>query len=306
MVKRTLVSFVMLLFCLSFVFSISQTLEQADALYWNDRLEDAEQLLNDALQTTTNPTEKAELLWRWSRVTLAMGDEREVLGADDDELFATYEKAERYALDALDLAELPFAIVYKASSVGRWGETKGPLNALSKAKPMRDDFTHLIDGMGVTDNTISWYVMGQLYFQLPGWPLSFGDLATAISYTRKALDTIPSQRLYPGHFKALAEMLWKRDWSASKRNSELKSMEKDWKKASGKSTLDQHAYYEGANGVSGVPFYSPIALNKMSDRQEAVMVLQYALSKYDVWPFHSRADKRNHDEILALLKEWGF
>ena len=306
MVRKFLVISVLLIFGISSIFAITQQLEQADALYWNDRLEDAEALLLQTLDTAGTATEKAEVLWRLSRVTLAMGDEREVLGASDDELFATYEKAEKYALDALALAELPNAIVYKASSIGRWGETKGPLNALSKAKPMRDDFTYLIDSKGVTDNTISWYVLGQLYFQLPGWPISFGDLDTAISYTRKAIDTIPATNLYPGHFKALATMLWKRDLSASKRNSELKSMEKDWKKAAGKSTLDQHAYYEGANGADAKPFYSPVALNKMSDRQEAGMLLQYALAKYDVWPFHSRADKRNHEEITALLKEWGF
>lgn len=306
MVRKILISFVLLFTCVSFAYSVPQAVKQADSLYWADRLEEAETLLLDELQTTTNTTDKAEILWRLSRVTLAMGDEREVLGASDDELFATYEKAEKYALDALALAELPDAIVYKASSIGRWGETKGPLNALSKAKPMRDDFTHLIDAMGVTDRTISWYVLGQLYFQLPGWPISFGDLDTAISYTRKALDTIPPENLYPGHFKALAEMLWKRDLSASKRNSKLKSMEKDWKKAAGKSTVDQHAYYEGANGASAIPFYSPVAMNKMSDRQEAVMLLQYAISKYNVWPFHSRADKRNLEEIEGLLQEWGF
>lgn len=306
MKRKLIVSLIVLLFTVSMAFAVSQTAEQADALYWNDRLEEAETLLLQGLSSTTNKTEKAEILWRLSRVTLAMGDEREVLGASDDELFATYEKAEKYAMDALAMAELPDAIVYKASSIGRWGETKGPLNALSKAKPMRDDFTYLIDTMGVMDRTISWYVLGQLYFQLPGWPISFGDLDTAISYTRKALDTIPAENLYPGHFKALAEMLWKRDLSVSKRNSELKSIEKNWKKNSGKSTLDQHAYYEGAGGPSAMPFYSPVALNKMSDRQEAVMLLQYAVAKYNIWPFHSRADKRNLEEINALLKEWGF
>jgi tetratricopeptide (TPR) repeat protein len=284
----------------------ASVLDQADALYWHDEYDEAKTLLSQSLATATDSQMKAELLWRLSRVTLAMGDEREVEGASDDELFAIYEEAERYAMQSLDLRELPMAIVYKASSVGRWGETKGPLNALSKAKPMRDDFTHLIDELGITDNTISWYVLGQLYFQLPGWPISFGDLNTAISYTRKAVDTIPDTVLYPGHFKALATMLWKRDWSASKRNSELKKMEKDWKKEAGRSVVEQHRYYEGSQGPKAIPFYSPVALNAMSDRQEAGMILKYAVAKYDVWPFHSRADTRNRDEIEDLLKEYGF
>ena len=44
----------------------------------------------------------------------------------------------------------------------------------------------------------------------------------------------------------------------------------------------------------------------MSDRQEAQMVLAYAIAKYEVWPFHSRSDKRNYDDMKALMQEWGF
>jgi len=306
MKKKLFLTVALFVLCMSLVFAVSATLEQADSLYWLDRLEETKSLLQNTLETTVNPSDRAELLWRLSRATLAIGDERKEEGASDSELFAIYEEAEQYAMDALAYGDHPDALVYKASSIGRWGETKGPLNALSKAKPMRDDFTYLIDTLGVMDNSVSWYVLGQLYFQLPGWPLSFGDLDTAISYTRKAVETIPSHVLYPGHFKALAEMLWKRNNSASKRSSNLRSMEKDWNRAAGKSVVDQHAYYEGAGGQNAVPFYSPVSLSKMSDRQEAVMLLQYALAKYDVWHFHSRADKRTRSEIEALLKDWGF
>lgn len=280
-------------------------LDQADALYWNDRLEEAKDLLVRALPGTTDPVQKSEILWRMSRATLSIGDERKSEGASDSELFALFEEGEAYANQALEAAQLAMAYVYHASNIGRWGETKGPLNALSKAKPMRDDFTRVIDGMGESDNTIAWYVLGQLYYKLPGWPISFGNLDTAISYTRKAIDTIPSERLYHGHFKALAEMLWKRDQSVSKRNSSINSSQRDWNKAKG-STLDQHAYYEGSGGPSAVPFYSPVALNKMSDRQEAVMLLKYASAKYDAWPFHSRADKRTFQEIQEMLGSFGF
>ena len=287
------------------LFADEATIKEADSLYWNDRLEEAKALLEKTIPNTADAKMKGELLWRLSRVTLAIGDELREDGATDDVLFATYEEAESYANQAIAAAPIAGAYVYRASSIGRWGETKGPLNALSKAKPMRDDFTYVIDTMGITDNSISWYVLGQLYYKLPGWPISFGDLNTAISYTRKAIDTIPKENLYHGHFKALAEMLWKRDLSTSKRNSSFNSMQKDWNKAKG-STLDRHAYYEGSEGPGATPFYSPVALNKMSDRQEAGMILKYAMHKFESWPFHSRADKRTYEDIKAMLSEWGF
>jgi len=305
MQRKTIIALIVVLFSLSILFASNVHIKEADDLYWKDRYEEAKSFITTELTKTNDAQEKAELLWRLSRATLAIGDELKEEGASNDVLFATFEEAEKYANEALEYKPLAWAYVYRASNIGRWGETKGPLNALSKAKPMRDDLSYVIDTLGVLDNSIAWYVLGQLYYQLPGWPISFGDLDTAISYTRRAIDTIPSHALYPGHYQALAKMLWKRDYSSSKRNSKIHGFQKDWNKSK-KGDLDKHAYYEGANGVRAVPFYSPVALNKMSDRQEAQMLLTYAIAKYDMWPFHSRADTRNYLEIKSLLKEWGF
>ena len=189
MKRQAMIIAVLGIFCVSTLGAITASLERADSYFWYDRLEEAKELLLETLDRTTNDQQRVEVLWRLSRVTLSIGDERDEEGASDNELFSIYEEAEQWAMQALEIAEHPKAIVYKASSIGRWGETKGPLNALSKAKPMRDDFTYLIDTMGVDDDTISWYVLGQLYYQLPGWPISFGNLNTAISYTRKAVET---------------------------------------------------------------------------------------------------------------------
>jgi tetratricopeptide (TPR) repeat protein len=305
MIRKSLLACVVLVVCSTVLFAANPVLKQADDLYWGDKYEEADALLLSALATESDLVEKAEILWRLSRVTLGIGDELGEVGASKDELFAIYEKAETYAKDSLAANPTAWGYVYKASSVGRWGETKGPLNALSKAAPMKEDLSKVIDIYKAYDISVSWYVLGQLYFQLPGWPLSFGNLEYAISYTRKALDTIPSHTMYPGHFKALSEMLWKRNWSASTRNSKINAYQKEWAKT-GKSELERNIYYEGANGSGQVPFYSPVALNKMSDKQEAVMLLQYAVSRFPTWPFHSRADNRSFAEIQALLKEYGF
>ncbi|MHC1693325.1 MAG: hypothetical protein AB9828_09905 [Sphaerochaetaceae bacterium] len=280
--------------------------DKADKLYWADSYEESQTVLLEALPASNDPIEKAEILWRLSRVTLGIGDElNETNSATKDELFAIYEKAQAYAEEAIALHSSADAILWKASSIGRWGETKGPLNSLVKAKGMKIDLATIVDDLGVLDNSEAWYVLGQLYYQLPGSPISFGNLEAGISYTRRAVDTIPANLVYPNHFVALAKMLWKRNWSASTRDSKISTMQKEWnKKKDG--NLAKYWFYEGANGPGVKPFYSPVALNKMSDRQEAVMVLQYGKNKYNAWAFHSRGDKRGLETIDMLLKEYGF
>ncbi|MDC7246291.1 MAG: hypothetical protein PQJ47_10345 [Sphaerochaetaceae bacterium] len=280
-------------------------LNEMDTLFINDKLDECRDMIDDAIEKTNDPVELSELYWRLSRVILSIADELEVLGAQEDELYSLFEEGEMYADKSIELHENAPAYVYKASNIGRWGELKGPLNALSKADPIRETIRYVVNDLGDMDQTIGWYVIGQLYYLLPGWPISYGNQDIAISVARKAVDTIPKKMLYPGHFKALAVMLWDRNWSSSKRNSKIKSIERSWKKESD-DPFEQTYYYEGSQGVKHVPFYSSVALNKMSDRQEAVLLLNYALAKYEAWPIHTRGDKRNKAEIDNLLKEWGF
>ncbi len=302
MKKMIALMIIVLITTFSLSASFADTLADIDSLDYHDKLNEEKAAIEAALQKTSDPVEQSELYWRLSMVTLHIADELEENGAGEDTLFAMFEEGEAYADKSIALHENPDAYVWKASNIGRWGETKGPLNALGKANPIKETITYVVNDLGVQDQTIGWYVIGQLYFKLPGWPLSYGDLDTAISMARKAIDTIPEDKLYHGHYKALAEMLYKRDWSASKRNSKIKKMEKDWKEES--DTFEKHFYYEGAFGPDYVPAYSSVALNKMSDRQEAAMVLMYAQQKYDVWPVHSRADQRNIVKIENLLKDY--
>jgi len=285
--------------------NIDNQLKEIDRLFAYDQLDDCRTMIEDTLAQTDDSIEQSELYWRLSKVILSIADELEVEGAPEDQLFALFEEGEMYADKSIDLHENAPAYIYKASNIGRWGELKGPLNSLSKADPIRETIQYVVNDLGDTDQTIGWYVIGQLYYLLPGWPISYGNQDIAISVSRKAVDTIPSNMLYPGHFKALATMLWDRNWSASKRNSKIKGIEKSWKKES-KDIFEQTYYYEGSRGVKHVPFYSSVALNKMSDRQEAVLLLRYALAKYDAWPVHTRGDMRNKAEIENLLKDWGY
>ena len=119
---------------------------------------------------------------------------------------------------------------------------------------------------------------------------------------RKAMETLPSKLLYPGHYKKFAEELYSRNWNASKRSKEFKKMESDWKSST--TTVEKYRYYEGKDGGKVQPFYSSVALTEMSDRQEALMVLAYVKAKYKVFNNLQPSDAENMAEIEKLYSEW--
>ncbi len=285
--------------------SIQGEIQEIDSLITYDKYEDAKALAEKTITQTFDKKELSELYWRLSKITLSLADEEEILGATEDQLLEYFLEGEAYADTSIAYYESAPGLVYKASNIGRWGETKGPLNALSKANPIKDTIEYVVNDLNRLDQTIGWYVIGQLYYQLPGWPLSYGNNGIAVSVTRKALDTIPENELYAGHFKGLAAILWDRDWDAKKRNSKIKSMEKSWNKEKD-DIFEKHFYYEGSKGEKFTPFYSSVPLNKMDDRQEAVMLLQYGISKHNAWPVHTRGDMRTLQEMKELLTNWGY
>ncbi|WP_321301497.1 hypothetical protein [uncultured Sphaerochaeta sp.] len=273
---------------------------RADELYEIDAFTQAEGLLEEQLAGVTNDADRAEILWRLARLQVSLGDE---LDEDDkDGRFAFYEKGEQYALQSIEANTSWEGYLWKCSNIGRWGQTKGPLNALGKAKGMLEDLTTIVNTLGVLDSSETWYVLSSLYDELPGGFISFGNKEWAVSYMRIAMDTIPSHLYNPGHYLKLAEELYARDWSASKRSKEMRSMEKDWKK--GSTNLEKYRYYEGKDGGKSKPFYSSVTLDKMSDRQEAVMVLSYALAKANILGPVKASDADVVEEIQELINDW--
>ena len=272
----------------------------SDYLFYT--LEDYEQdesYLAQAFESASDDSEKSQILWRQSRNVLTQGDN---LDEDDKQgRFEKYEEAEALAIESIRLEPNADAYHWKSSAVGRWGQTKGPLNSLSKARAMLEDVKMVVDTFGY-DYTDAWYVLGILYNQLPGWPISFGDTNAAISYMRRSLDTrIQGRGLFLTLFQELSDQLYDRNWDAKKRTKEFDKMKKSYDKETVPS--EKMKYYEGAEGADGVPFYSTVPLSRMSDRQEAVMLLRYAeaLYKAKANPLESETEKYN--EIVARLAE---
>ena len=284
----------LLLVSLCFTLSASFSAEESDYIFYreNDYHKDYDYLLA-ALDESTDSSEKAEILWRLSRTKLTIVDE-EKEGMTKEEQLAGYgdygakdkpdaddtSSAFYYAYASLLLKETPNAYHWLSSAVGRCGQVHGALNSLSKAGGMRDLEVKALENFSSFDlETDSWYVLSILYKSLPGSPISFGNNNYAISYMRKCLATMDmTNRTNGTNYLELAEQLYERDWSKSKREKELKSMLKSYNKALDKKSgnAEVNKYYEGYAATLGSPFYVSAELSSMSDRQEALSLLEYA------------------------------
>ena len=257
--------------------------------------------LESALNEAKDDSEKAEILWRLSRNTLTLTDDIEKTSENKQARLDGYSKAEALAQESVDLVESYNAYHWLASAIGRIGQVNGPLNSLGKAKPMRN-LVEKVQNDFNADYTDSWYVLGILYNQLPGGPISFGDKDFAISYMRRCLDTQDNiNRNNLTNYLELAQQLADRDWSASKRAKEFDKMQKKYN--SNSVPTEKMKYYEGKDGKNGKPFYSSVTLDKISDKQEAVMVLKYALAFYEKTTVKFDSDKKNLDEINKLIAD---
>ena len=254
--------------------------------------------LEKSLNQAADNNEKAEILWRLSRNVLTLTDDIEKTSENKQARLDGYEKAQELAQQSVDLVESYNAYHWLASAIGRIGQVNGPLNSLSKAKQMRA-LVEKVQNDFNADYTDSWYVLGILYNQLPGG-ISFGDKDFAISYMRRCVDTQDNvNRNNLTNYLELAQQLVDRDWSASKRAKEFDKMQKKYNAET--VPTEKMKYYEGKDGKNGKPFYSTVTQDKISDKQEAVMILKYALAFYEKTPVKFDSDASKLDEINKLL-----
>jgi len=299
--KRTTALFTVFLFLFSLTSLMAKPdFIQADLLQDQEKFSlcETELMVQKGLATTDQ--EQAEVLWRLARLQVSIGDE--LPDDDKDAKYIEYEKGEAYALASLEKYPNALAYLWKSSNIGRWGQTKGPLNALGKAKGMVEDLTMVVNDFNTLDSTETWYVLSSLYDELPGGFISFGNKTWAVSYMRMAMETLHVHLLYSGHYLKFAEELYSRNWSASKRAKEFKKMENDWKGSA--TNVEKYRYYEGKDEGKVQPFYSSVPLTGMSDRQEALMVLTYIKAKHKVFRNLQPSDAEKMAEIEELFSEW--
>jgi hypothetical protein len=253
--------------------------ERIDRLHEQDRHERvisvAEEALGgraDAYPEVSTEAFEAELRWRLSRAYLSAAD----LG-----LYGGMEpsRAEELLTKGIDAAQRASRLRSPAAEARFWeaanrirrARLEGMVAALLVAGDVRDAVRNVVKRD--PEHPEAHYMLAQLYTQAPGFPVSFGDDAKAVSFGKKALALHRAERaetpymsVYHDFSIVLAEALLDRDWSERKRRRRHGRIREAYARA--ESPFERSAHYEGS-----------VELPPGSDREEAVMLLEGTIDR---------------------------
>ncbi len=284
------------------LFAVSPQMAEADRLHEITDYTGEFKLLESELASAEGNNEKSEILWRMSRAGLVITDQLERDGASKDELLSEFKKAWDYATQSLSFNPDNYnAYYWRAANIGRWGQTKGILDSLFKAGDMRNDLAKAIESN--PSHGDSYKVLGMLYDSVPG-VISFGNKQYAVSLGRKSIDNQdePDRDYEYSYYLELAKHLWNRNWKSSKRISEQKKQQRKFDSKT--SVLEKNWYYDGLVDLSKATAYSPSGIKNMSDREEAVAILDWMLSELKNLSNKKPGDYDDIEEATELLEEW--
>ncbi len=295
--RRLLIVAVLILAPLCVFAAVADTIAKVDTLHDQGQYEEARTIALDAVGSAS-AAEKAELYWRAARETLELGDAAEDDKAAKDVILKIFEQGEKYA--DMAIAANPqnnLAYYWKSSNIGRWGQVKGILNSLFKAGPMKE---LLVKDLSLDPNHPDAYnVLGQLYRELTtAGPLSFGNIETAVSLGRMAIDQRvravqagTEKELSYNYYLQLAKSLWKRNLTAEKRRANQVKKLAAFQAA--KTPLEKGSAYEGS-----------LELKAMSDREEAREIANWIIAELSKIATRTIGQNDDLQETRDTLAEW--
>jgi len=281
----------------------AEELEQIDQLDREDRLEEAisrSRALLDRLGNAQGQSQsrlRAEALWRLSRAIMKETNLDQFEGLGDDEAIRRYEEGAGYAREAIEIdpsnAEAYF---WEAANRGSVGQTRGVLNSLFMASDL-DELLH--QALRRDDEYPEpYFMLGTLYRELPGRPISFGDDDAAVSFGRLAVD-LHEEEFSRGedivpfydYYLELAMSLWERNWRENKRDREQSSKRQDVRSADG--PVEEAALYEGQMSIS-----------PQSDREEALSLVREMERRLSAIADPTVRNRRDLGKARELLSDW--
>jgi tetratricopeptide (TPR) repeat protein len=297
MKRLGMISVMLLLIAALGMADFQEILDRLDQLHEAEQYEQTKSLIESSMAEAGSGAEKAELHWRLARAWLNLGDEAEDSGTEGEALLTFFERGEAEAEKAIQAdANNHLGYYWKSANIGRWGQVKGILNSLFKAKPMRDLLQQAVAAN--PQHADSFYVLGQLFEQVPGFPVSFGDKDYAVSLGRKSID-LHEQQLRSGEeeeinydfYTEMAKHLWERNYSAAKRAREQDKKQSKYRSIS--DPMEKNFYYEAA-----------VSLKNMSDREEALELINWVIRELE--GLSKRTDSQNDDlqEAKEVLASW--
>jgi len=129
-------------------------------------------------------TDIAHLQSRWAEVKYALPE------ADREKAFGEL-AAEAATLREAHAGEAPY-LVWEGIIRATWAGAKGGLGALGEVKKARELFEKSIALDPAAMSGSAYTSLGSLYYQVPGWPIGFGDDDKADEMLRKGLEMDPN------------------------------------------------------------------------------------------------------------------
>ncbi|MCA1753669.1 MAG: hypothetical protein LC641_03000 [Spirochaeta sp.] len=204
---------------------------ELDMKHENDEHQSIVAEIEAAMNQASRGEERAELYWRHARAKLNITDLGRFTGTvSDDQALELLEEAEGLADQAISAdPRLAPPYFWKAAAIAQRGQIRGVLNSLFMAGDVRDAALEALERDA--ERSEVHYLLGQLYRELPGRPLSFGNGAYAVSFGRMAVD-LHEQRYNSGelpnryydYYTQLAASLRARNWNSGRRSSRAESM----------------------------------------------------------------------------------
>jgi tetratricopeptide (TPR) repeat protein len=299
-VKKVLV-LVCLFSCFTFVCAWGESglLDEADKLIRTNKLDEASTLLKNGLTTAETGVEKAEICWRLARATYAAAETKKRNKVGRDIILRDFEQGAAWADEAVKADRNSYqAYFWRASNWGSWVQLKGDLEALAKISQMKDDLAAALRIK--SDFATAYYVLGLLYANVPGWPISFGNKEFALSFFRRAIEVAEKPEASFGYYLNLAAGLWERNWMNADRKTRWAGMLAKYTSKS--DAADKYCFFEGAIASNSIPAHSPVSLETISDREEAKAIFGF-LEKQVQLLIEKSAERDQYLKAIASVRE---
>lgn len=250
-----------------------------------------EQTLLEMLPQAENSTEKANVLWRLARVEYVLGEAQ----TDKMKRREIFNRGVAYAEQGIqENPREPQCYMWHCANVGRECQTH-PLMEQAKAVPaMTKDLSKILNSLSPRLSE-AWQALSEIYYH---HPLKSND--SAINYARTAALYVPAGESRITTYLYLADLLYERNLSAEKRASQVADHSAKLEKMKGSANIDRYALSDGMQ--QSIPWTSK-ALGTLSDREEALAVAEYAMSRYRACQDPGTIERQSFQDLQKWMQK---
>lgn len=246
--------------------------------------------LKEMLQTAESNDDKAEIYWRLSRASLMIGVEQSGKEAKRKH----FNQGMSYAEEGFKLNPTSInCYMWHCANLGRACQTQSLMDQAASVPAMMSDLSKILDELKRTDYSEAWQALSEIYHNHP-----FKSDDSALNYARMAALNVPKDELRISTYIYLAELLYDRGTSASKRASDIVKNKPRYSKTQ-QSNIEKYAYHDSSDPA--LP-WTDRKLGAISDKEEADAILKYAKERYLKSSRPTPIDQKDYAVLLNMIK----